>query len=74
MIVALAQGVGGFILGAVMTIALGPLGLAIALVLAGILVWARLRHQDVSALKPGAIGYLVAAAAYVALAVAANVG
>jgi hypothetical protein len=72
--VPLAQGVGGFVLGAVMTIALGPLGLAIALLLAGILVWARVRHQDVSALTPGAVGYLVAAAAYVALVVVANVG
>jgi hypothetical protein len=69
-----AQGVGGFVLGAVMTIALGSLGLAIALVLAGILVWARVRHQDVSALKPGAVGYLVAAAAYVVLVVVANLG
>jgi hypothetical protein len=71
---AAAQGVGGFVLGAVMTILLGPLGLAIALVLAGILVWARVQNQDVSALKPGAVGYLVAAAAYVGLAVLANVG
>lgn len=69
-----AQGVAGFVLGAVMTIALGPLGLAIALVLAGILVWARVRHQDVSALTPGAVGYLVAAAAYVVLVVLANIG
>jgi hypothetical protein len=69
-----AQGVGGFVIGAVMTIALGSLGLAIALVLAGILVWARVRHQDVSALKPGAVGYVVAAAAYVVLVVVANVG
>jgi hypothetical protein len=69
-----AQGVGGFVIGAVMTIALGSLGLAIALVLAGILVWARVRHQDVSALKPGAVGYLVAAAAYVVLVVVANLG
>jgi hypothetical protein len=67
-----AQGVGGFVIGAVMTIALGSLGLAIALVLAGILVWARVRHQDVSALKPGAVGYVVAAAAYVVLVVVAN--
>jgi hypothetical protein len=69
-----AQGVGGFVIGAVMTIALGSLGLAIALVLAGILVWARVRHQDVSALKPGAVGYVVAAAAYVVLVVVANLG
>ena len=67
-----AQGVGGFVLGAVMTIALGSLGLAIALLLAGILLWARVRHQDVSALKPGAVGYVAAAAAYVALVVVAN--
>jgi hypothetical protein len=66
-----AQGVGGFVIGAVMTIALGSLGLAIALVLAGILVWARVRHQDVSA---GAVGYVVAAAAYVVLVVVANLG
>ena len=68
-----AQGVGGFVLGALMTFALGSLGLAIALVLAGILLWARVRHQDVSALKPSAVGYVVAAAAYVVLVVVANI-
>jgi hypothetical protein len=69
-----AQGVGGFVLGAVTTLALGPLGLAIGLVLTGILLWARFRHQDVSALRPGAVGYVVAAAAYVVLVVVANLG
>ena len=72
--VAAAQGVGGFVLGSVMTFALGSLGLAIALVLAGILLWARVRHQDASALMPGAVGYVVAAAAYVVLVVVANLG
>jgi hypothetical protein len=65
------QGVGGFVLGALLTILSPPIGLAIALVLGGILVWARLRHQDVAAVTPGAVGYLVAVAAYVLLAVLA---
>lgn len=65
------QGVGGFVLGALLTILTPPIGLAIALVLGGVLLWARLRHQDVAALTPAAVGYLVAVAAYVLLAVLA---
>ena len=67
-----AQGAGGFVLGALLTIVVPPLGVAIALVLAGILVWARLRHQDVGSLSPAAGGYRVAVAAYVLLAVLAT--
>jgi hypothetical protein len=69
--VRVAQGVGGFVLGALLMILVPPIGLAIALVLGGILAWGRLRHQDVTALTPAAAGYLVAAAAYVVLAAVA---
>jgi hypothetical protein len=40
-----------------------------ALVLAGVLVWARLRQEDVQALKGLASGFLFAVLAYVVLAV-----
>jgi hypothetical protein len=40
-----------------------------AVVLAGVLVWARLRHEDVEALSALAPGFLVAVVAYVVLAV-----
>jgi len=70
--VPVAQGVGGFALGALLTILTPPIGLAIALVLGGILAWARNRQGDVAALTPGALGYLLAVAAYVLLAVLVN--
>ena len=40
-----------------------------ALVLAGVLLWARLRHEDVETLAALAPGFLVAVLAYVVLAV-----
>ena len=59
----------GFVLGAVLVVLMPTLGLAMALVLAGVLVWARLRHEDVQALTGLATGFLVAVLAYVVLAV-----
>ncbi len=58
----------GFVLGAVLVVLMPPLGLAMGLVLAGVLVWARLRQEDVQALTGLATGFLVAVLAYVALA------
>lgn len=70
---ALGKGVGGFVLGAVLSIFMPPLAFAMALVLAGILVWARWRDQDVQPVTALAAGFLVAVTAYLALAVLAAV-
>jgi xanthine/uracil/vitamin C permease (AzgA family) len=59
----------GFVLGAVLVVLMPALGLAMALVLAGVLLWARLRREDVQALTGLASGFLVAVLAYVVLAV-----
>ena len=59
----------GFVLGAVLVVLMPALGLAMGLVLAGVLVWARLRKEDAGALTGLAAGFLVAALAYVVLAV-----
>ena len=58
----------GAALGAVLVFFMPALGLAMALVLAGVLVWARLRQEDVQALTGLATGFLVAVLAYVVLA------
>jgi hypothetical protein len=65
-----ARALGGFALGAVMVVFLAPLAFAIALVLGGLIVWARLRRQDVEPLTALATGFLVAVVAYAAVAVA----
>ena len=64
-----ARAVVGFVLGAVLVVLMPALGLAMGLVLVGVLVWARLRHEDVQALAGLATGFLVAVLAYVVLAV-----
>ena len=66
--VKVARAVAGFVLGAVLVILMPAI--AMALVLAGVLVWARLSHEDVEALTALAPGFLVAVLAYVVLAVA----
>jgi len=67
--VTVGRGVVGFVLGAVLVLLMPALGLAMAMVLAGVLVWARLRQEDVQALTGLATGFLVAVLAYVVLAV-----
>jgi xanthine/uracil/vitamin C permease (AzgA family) len=67
--VTVGRAVVGFVLGAVLVFLMPALGLAMALVLAGVLVWARLRQEDVQALKGLASGFLFAVLAYVVLAV-----
>jgi tetrahydromethanopterin S-methyltransferase subunit F len=67
--VTVGRAVVGFVLGAVLVVLMPALGLAMALVLAGVLVWARLRQEDVQALKGLASGFLFAVLAYVVLAV-----
>ena len=67
--VAVGRAVVGFVLGALLVFFLPALGLAMALVLAGVLLWARLRQEDVQALAGLASGFLVAVLAYVVLAV-----
>jgi hypothetical protein len=70
-LVAIVKGLAGFVLGGLMSVFVPPLAFAMALVLGGVLLWSRLREQDVKALSWLAIGYLVAVAAYVLLALAA---
>ena len=67
--VAVGRAVVGFVLGALLVFFLPALGLAMALVLAGVLLWARLRQEDVQALAGLASGFLVAVLACVVLAV-----
>jgi xanthine/uracil/vitamin C permease (AzgA family) len=67
--VTVGRAVVGFVLGAVLVVLMPALGLAMALVLAGVLLWARLRREDVQALTGLASGFLVAVLAYVVLAV-----
>ena len=67
--VTVARVVVGFVLGAVLVVVLPTVGLAMGLVLAGVLVWARLRQEDVQALTGLATGFLVAVVAYVVLTV-----
>jgi xanthine/uracil/vitamin C permease (AzgA family) len=67
--VTVGRAVVGFVLGAVLVVLMPALGLAMALVLAGVLVWARLRQEDVQVLTGLASGFLVAVLAYVVLAV-----
>lgn len=64
----------GFVLGAVMAVFLPPLAFAMALVMAGILGWARVRHQDVQPLPSLGGGFLAAVLAYLALAIVAALG
>jgi len=66
---ALGKGVAGFALGAVLSIFMRPLAFAMALLLGGVLLWARWRHQDVEPVPALAAGFLVAVTAYVALVV-----
>jgi hypothetical protein len=63
-----ARAVAGFVLGAVLVVLMPALGIAMALVLAGVLLWARLRHEDAGTLRVLAPGFLVAVLAYVVLA------
>jgi hypothetical protein len=69
-----ARALGGFALGAVMVVFLPPLAFAIALVLGGLMLWARLRHEDVQPLTALASGYVVAVVVYLGLAVVAALG
>ncbi len=67
--------VGGLLLGGVMAVFQPPLAIAIALVLLGVIGWSRWRGGDeAQPLTPFASGFVLAAAIYVALAVAAAVG
>jgi len=59
----------GFVLGAVLVVLIPTLGLAMGLVLVGVLVWTHLRQEDVQALTGLAGGFLVAVLAYVVLVV-----
>ena len=68
-----AKAIAGFVLGALLAVVIPPLALAMALVLGGILVWARVRDEDIGALTPVAGGFLLAVAAYVVVAVVAAV-
>jgi len=56
--VKVARAVAGFVLGGVLVVLMPALGIAMALVLAGVLVWARLRHEDVETLKALAPGFM----------------
>ena len=69
-----ARGLGGFALGALMVVVIPPLAFAIALVLGGVVLWARLRHQDVQPITAVAVGFLVAVVIYVGLAVVYAIG
>lgn len=71
---AAARALGGFALGALMVVFLPPLAFAIALVLGGLVLWARLRRQDVQPLTALAAGYLLAVVIYVGLAIAFALG
>ena len=73
-LVKVAKGLAGFVLGGLMSVFVPPLAFAMALVLGGVLLWSRLREQDVKALSWLAIGYLVAVAAYVVLVLASSLG
>ena len=64
-----ARAVAGFVVGGVLVVLMPALGIAMALVLAGVLLWARLRHEDVATLSALAPGFLVAVLAYVVLVV-----
>ena len=66
-----ARAVAGFVLGGLLAVFVPPLALAIALVLGAVLIWARLRHEDVQPLTALATGFLAAVLAYLALAVVA---
>jgi hypothetical protein len=67
--VKVARAVAGFVVGGVLVVLMPALGIAMALVLAGVLLWARLRHEDVKTLSALAPGFLVAVLAYVVLVV-----
>ena len=69
-----ARALGGFALGAVMVVFIPPLAFAIALVLGGLVGWARLRRQDAEPLTAPASGFVVAVVVYVGLAVAFALG
>jgi len=68
-----AKAVAGFVLGALLAVVMPPLTVAMALVLGGILVWARVRGEDIGPMTPVAGGFLGAVAAYVVVAVVAAV-
>ena len=65
------RAVAGFVLGGVLAVFVPPLAFAIALVLGGVLLWARLRHEDVQPLTALATGFLAAVLTYLVLAVVA---
>jgi hypothetical protein len=62
-----ARAVGGFVLGAILVVATPPIGLAMALVLLGVLGWLRWRHEEPEGFGPPAFGFLAAVGAYVLL-------
>ena len=69
-LVAVAKGLAGFVLGGLMAVFVPPLAFALALVLGGVLLWARLKGADVKTFSWAATGYLMAVVAYVLLALA----
>jgi inner membrane protein involved in colicin E2 resistance len=64
----------GFVLGAVLAVFAPPLSFAIALVLAGVVLWGRLRNEEAQRLTAPATGFLLAVGAYVLLAVLWAIG
>lgn len=73
-LVAAAKVLAGFVLGGLMAVLIPPLAFAIALVLGGVILWSRLRGEDVQALTWPATGFLTAVGAYLALALAYALG
>jgi hypothetical protein len=73
-LVAVAKGLAGFVLGGLMSVFVPPLAFAIALVLGGVMLWSRLRGEDVQPLTWFTTGYLAAVAAYVVLVLASALG
>jgi hypothetical protein len=70
----LLRGILGFVLGGVMSVFIPPLAFAIALVLGGVMAWARLRHHDEQPMTAPAAGFVIAVATYVVLAILAALG
>jgi hypothetical protein len=72
-VASLLRGVLGFVLGGVMSVFMPPLAFAIALVLGGLMAWARLRHLDEQPMTALAAGFVIAVATYVGLAILAAI-
>jgi hypothetical protein len=73
-LVVVAKCLAGFVLGGLMAVFLPPLAFAIAIVLGGVMLWARLRGEDVQPLTWFATGFLGAVGAYVLLVLAYALG